>query len=88
MLSQNGLRGHTAINERIDSIASELKSVADRLSSAAASLKDRAADAGSHARTTAGSLADRAGRTIQDHPIAAIGVAFGAGFLLMRLIRR
>jgi len=85
MTSHNG---HSALNERIDSIASDLKSVADRFAAARAQLRDRASDATSHARSSVGALASRAGKAIQDHPIAAIGIAFGAGYLVMRLIRR
>jgi ElaB/YqjD/DUF883 family membrane-anchored ribosome-binding protein len=88
MTSQDGIQTHSALNARIDSIASELKGVADRLSSAASSLKDRASGVTSHARSSAGSFANRASKAIQDHPIAAIGIALGAGYLLMRLIRR
>lgn len=85
--------GHSPMNERpmnelIESIASELKIVADRLAAATAQLRDRASDVTSQARSGAGSLASRAGKAIQDHPIAAIGLAFGTGYVLMRLFRR
>ena len=85
--------GHLGLNERglherIESIASELKIVADRLATATSPLKDRASDVTARARSGAGLLACRAGKAIQDHPIAAIGVAFGTGYLLMRLLRR
>jgi ElaB/YqjD/DUF883 family membrane-anchored ribosome-binding protein len=80
--------GHSPMNERIESIAAELKIVADRLAAATSQLRDRASDVSAQARSGAGSLASRAGRAIQDHPIAAIGLAFGTGYLLMRLFRR
>jgi ElaB/YqjD/DUF883 family membrane-anchored ribosome-binding protein len=87
MSSQNG-HVSQALHDRIDSIASNLKSVAEQLSSTASSVKDRASDVTSHAVSGASSLGARASKAIQDHPIAAIGIALGAGYLIMRLIRR
>jgi ElaB/YqjD/DUF883 family membrane-anchored ribosome-binding protein len=90
----NAQNGHPSqvLHERIDSItssiASSLKSVADQLSSMASLAKDRASEVTSHTASTASSLGARASRAIQEHPIAAITVVVGAGYLLMRLIRR
>jgi ElaB/YqjD/DUF883 family membrane-anchored ribosome-binding protein len=85
MFSHNGSHG---LNERIDALSSDLKHVVDELSSAAASLRHRAAEVGSQAASGAGSLVDRTTRAIKQHPIAAIGLAFGAGYVVMRLVRR
>ena len=87
MTSQNGFTAAT-LNDRIDSLVSNLKSVAEHLSTAASSVKDKATEAKSHAASRAGSIATRAGKTVQAHPIAAIGVALGVGYLVMRLMRR
>lgn len=87
MNSQNGNVAQ-ALHERIDTIASSIKSAADQLSSASATAKDRASELTSRAVSGASSLGARAGRAIQAHPIVAIGIALGAGYLLMRLIRR
>jgi len=86
MSHHNGLASQ--LHDRIDSIASNLKSVADQLTDAAATVKDRASDVTSQAASRASSLGARAGKAIQDHPLAAIGIAFGAGCLIMRMIRR
>ena len=87
MSSQNG-HAPQVLHERIDSIASSLKSAADQLSNAAASARDHASEVTSHAASRASLLGARASKAIMDHPIAALGIAFGAGYLLMRLIRR
>lgn len=83
---------HTAtsamLTDRIDSLVSNLKNAADHLSSAAATFKHKASDAKSHALSRAGSIAAHVGKAIQDHPMVALGVALGAGFLVLRLIRR
>lgn len=87
MSTQNGFASAN-LNDRIDSLVSNLKNVADHLSSAASTFKDKASDAKSHAVSRAGSIASKAGRTAQSHPIVAVGVALGVGYLVMRLIRR
>lgn len=80
MQNQNGLRAET-LNDQIHLLVSNLKT-------AASSFKDRATEAKSHAATIAGSIAAKTGRTIKAHPVVAIGVALGAGYLAVRLLRR
>jgi ElaB/YqjD/DUF883 family membrane-anchored ribosome-binding protein len=87
MTSPNGLPAST-LNDRIHSLMSNFKNVTEHLSSAASSFKDRASEAKSHAAASASSLAAKTGKVIKAHPIMAIGVAVGAGYLVMRLLRR
>jgi ElaB/YqjD/DUF883 family membrane-anchored ribosome-binding protein len=75
MQNQNGLRAET-LNDRIHLLVSNLKT-------AASSFKDRATEAKSHAAT----IAAKTGRAIKAHPLVAIGVALGAGYLTGRLLR-
>lgn len=84
---QNGLAS-AKLNDRIDSLVSSLKNVAEHLSSAAANFKDKASDAKSHVVSRAGSITSQVGRAAKNHPIVAVGVALGVGYLVMRLIRR
>jgi ElaB/YqjD/DUF883 family membrane-anchored ribosome-binding protein len=84
----NGINHPETLNDRIDSLASNLKSVVDHLSTRATSFKDKASEAKSYATASATSFADKTGKAIKDHPIAALGIAFGIGYLVMRLIRR
>ena len=79
------------LNDQIDSLVSNLKHVAEHLSSAAAAFKDKASDAKSHAVSRVGSIAAKAGKSARKHPFLAVAVAggaIGAGYLVMRLIRR
>jgi len=39
-------------------------------------------------KSNVASFTSKAGQAIKDHPIAALGFAFGLGYLFMRLIRR
>lgn len=84
MQNQNGLRAET-LNDRIHMLVSNLKT-------ATSSFKDRATEATSHAATIggsiAGSIAAKTGRAIKAHPLVALGVALGAGYLAVRLLRR
>jgi ElaB/YqjD/DUF883 family membrane-anchored ribosome-binding protein len=87
MSSYNGA-SFSALEERIDALAANLKSLIEQMAATAAEVRDRAIAVKQQAHSKAGSLVSRVGRVIHDHPIAGIGVAFGAGYLVMRLIRR
>lgn len=60
-----------------DSVRDNLKGLVDTGSEKAAALKDS---------TVYG--VKKLGKLIKQHPIAAIAIAFGAGFIIMRLARR
>lgn len=77
-----------AMHDHIDSIAGNLKAFVDQLSSTATVVEHRASEVKARTVSTASSLAATTGQAIQAHPVAAVGIAFGAGYLLMRLIRR
>lgn len=62
----------------IDVLEANFKSVVEELTSHATS-PDEAHGVKPDTRFT---------KAIKDHPIAAIGIAFSAGFVLMRLLRR
>jgi ElaB/YqjD/DUF883 family membrane-anchored ribosome-binding protein len=87
MSTQNGLPTSTP-SDRIESLKSNLKEVAQHLSTTASSFKERASETKSHVAARARSFGALAGKAIKDHPIVAIGVALGTGYLVMRLIRR
>lgn len=77
-----------SLDDRIDALAANLKHLVEQMATTAAEVKGRTIDIKQQTSSKASSLAARAARVIQDHPIAAIGVAFGAGYLVVRLIRR
>lgn len=77
-----------SLDDRIDALAANLKHLVEQVAATAAEVKGRTIDIRQQTSAKASSLASRAARVIQDHPIAAIGIAFGAGYLVMRLVRR
>jgi ElaB/YqjD/DUF883 family membrane-anchored ribosome-binding protein len=71
----------TLDKNRLDALKESVAERAGAIKTRAISAKDAAVRGGGRALTQTGSL-------IKQHPIAAIGIAFGIGYLAMRLIRR
>ena len=65
------------LETRFDGLKDNVKNLVDEAPDRAADLKQRAM-----------SSVEYVGEQIKKHPMAALGIAFGAGFLAMRLIRR
>ena len=84
----NGTSTLESIDGRIDALAASLKSVVERLAAGATSVEQQASAVRRGATTRAGAMANKVTSAIETHPLAAIGIAFGAGFLLMRMIRK
>jgi ElaB/YqjD/DUF883 family membrane-anchored ribosome-binding protein len=82
MKAQNGA------NDPIDTLESNFKDVVEFLRSRASSVEEKVSDVKKTAAARVTSFSAKAGTAIKDHPIAVIGIAFGVGYLLMRLIRR
>ncbi len=87
MSSQASKDMSPTLRDPIDSLESNFKAVVDYLTSSAPSPdveppKEKPSDVAST------SFVSKAGTMIKKHPLAASGVAFGLGYLLMRLIRR
>jgi len=51
-------------------------------------VRERLGDAKDVAVDRAGTMTDTARRVIKERPLLAVGVAFGLGYALMRLLRR
>lgn len=74
-MARNGTMA--TFEDRLDSLKESMRNLVDYGSD----IKDRAVDASKTGISKMGSL-------IKDHPIIAIGVAFGIGYLAMRVLRR
>jgi ElaB/YqjD/DUF883 family membrane-anchored ribosome-binding protein len=64
------------------------RSAAEGLRNASRAATDEIAEAGSAAARGASDLWDQAGDAIRKNPMAAFGIAFAAGLVLSRIIRR
>jgi ElaB/YqjD/DUF883 family membrane-anchored ribosome-binding protein len=73
---------------RLDDIKDSIKGLVDRGHDKVNAIKDKAVDVQHRARERGSAAIDRTTTLIKDHPIAAVGIAFGVGYLIMRLVRR
>ena len=81
MATYNGTKATPS--DPIDSLESNFKSVVEYLMSSAVP-EDKVSDV----KRNVASFASKVGKAIKNHPITALGIAFGAGYFVMRLIRR
>ena len=69
------------MDDRLDALKESVRNLVDVGSEKLGNVKDTVV---SSSKTGI----DRAGSLIKEHPIVAIGIAFGIGYLAMRLLRR
>jgi hypothetical protein len=60
----------------------------DALKNSAKHLVDVGGDRATRVKDSAIAQIDRIGLLIKQHPVAAVAIAFGVGYLAMRLVRR
>jgi ElaB/YqjD/DUF883 family membrane-anchored ribosome-binding protein len=76
------------VDEKIDSLKDTVKGIADQGAQRVDALKAKVIEAKDQALGRGSALLDRTSALIQEHPLKAVGVAFVAGYLGMRLFRR
>ncbi len=79
--------GDTA-DGRIDHIKESVKGFVDNAEERATKIKDRAIEVKDEAMSRGNALIERTADIIKANPLKAVGVAFGVGYLGMRLFRR
>jgi ElaB/YqjD/DUF883 family membrane-anchored ribosome-binding protein len=77
-----------AVDEKLDSIKDSVKGLVDDGAKRVDALKSRVVEAKDQVIHRGGELLDRTASLIKAHPLKAVGVAFAAGYLGMRLFRR
>lgn len=81
-------RSDGSTTHRLDSVRDSVKGLVDQGHDKVNAIKHAVSDL-QHKATDRGSKAiDDASKLIKEHPFAAVGIAFGVGYLLMRLVRR
>lgn len=73
---------------RLDSIREGVRNLVDAGGERASHFKDRAVDAKDSLFGNSEAAVDRVATLIKEHPFAALGIAFSAGYVAMRLMRR
>lgn len=86
--SSNGNGTTATATHRLDSIKDSVKGLVDSGHDKVNALKDKVVELQSKAKDRGGAAYDKASDLIKAHPFAAIGIAFGVGYLAMRLVRR
>lgn len=75
-------------DSRVDQIKDKVREIAGMAEDRAHSIKERAVEVKSEAMTRGRAFLDRAEDFIRANPIKAVGIAFGAGYFGMGLLRR
>ncbi len=80
--------GDNKVEGRVEQIKDKVRGFVDSAELRAESIKNRAIEVKDGAMTRGNALIERAGNMIKANPLKAVGIAFGAGYLGMRLFRR
>lgn len=78
----------SAIESKIDSLKESVRNLVDAGGERAGHLKDRAIDAKDVALENGRAALDRVTALIKEHPFAALGIAFGVGYVTIRMLRK
>ena len=76
------------IDQKIDELRDRARGFVDQGSERVDRIKSRVADARERARSKGSALLERTTDMIKAHPLKAVGIACGVGYLGMRLFRR
>jgi ElaB/YqjD/DUF883 family membrane-anchored ribosome-binding protein len=76
------------VDDKIDSLKETVKGLVDQGAQKVDAIKSRVVEAKDQAYTRGTDVLDRTTAMIKAHPIKAIAIAFGAGYIGMRLFRR
>ena len=82
-----GTHAGEKLDERIDQLKDSVKGLVDTAEERAQALKHRAIEVKDEAMSRGGAVVDRATAFIKENPFKAVGIAFGLGYVGMRLFR-
>lgn len=86
--SRNANEGTEHLKQAAHVAADGFRKAAESLKVATSHATEELSEAGAAAARGAQDLWDQAGDAIRKHPVAAAGIAFAAGVVLSRLLRR
>lgn len=94
MTNRNGTVGSneptsgSGFDQKLDSIKEKAKDMVDQGTEKVEHLKTRVVEVKDQAMARGNAFLDRVTQMIKAHPLKAVGIAFGVGYLGMRLFRR
>lgn len=80
--------GTTSLDSRLDSLKESVRNLVDAGGERAGQLKTKAIDAKAAVFENGEVAIRKASSLIKEHPIAAIGIAFGVGYIAMRMLKK
>lgn len=86
-MTDQGSASHT-VEEKMDSLKETVKGLVDQGAQKVDQIKNKVVEAKDQAYTRGSDVLDRTTAMIKAHPIKAVAIAFGAGYIGMRLFRR
>lgn len=79
--------GTPGVDEKVESIKDAVKGLVDQGAQKVDAIKNRVVEVKDQAIHRGGDVLDRATEMIKAHPIKSVAIAFGAGYIGMRLFR-
>lgn len=76
------------VDDKIDSLKDTVKGIVDQGAQRVDAFRSKVVDAKDQAVSRGSDVIDRASSMIKAHPLKAVAVAFGVGYVGMRLFRR
>ena len=83
----NTRNGNTTADTGLDNLKDSVKNLVDQGQERAAQIKERVIDVKDQAMSRGSDLLETATETIKAHPLKSVAVAFGIGYIGMRLFR-
>jgi ElaB/YqjD/DUF883 family membrane-anchored ribosome-binding protein len=80
--------GTGSVDTRLDSLKDSVRNLVDAGGERAEKIKTRAIDLKDNVVEQGGVAIRKTGSLIKEHPIAAIGIAFGLGYIAVRLLKK
>jgi ElaB/YqjD/DUF883 family membrane-anchored ribosome-binding protein len=80
--------GSANLDNRLDSLKESVRNLVDAGGERAGQLKNRAIDAKDSIVENSGVAIRKVSDLVKEHPIAAIAIAFGVGYIAIRMLRK
>lgn len=80
--------GTSELDDRMGNLKDSVRNLVDASGERASQIKERLVDAKDVAFDKGSAALGRVSALVKEHPIAAIGIAFGIGYLAVRMLRK